>query len=336
MTSQYLKITLLFGTLVCTFRGTICNPLQNPSPYAVNGVLGGTALLHISSAKKVVRTEWGFQNKSNVAFVIAEFRDGDMERPNPSDRFGKRLERLNVTTLRIKDLVLDDSGIYRAHARFDTAVNEDYTFNLTVHKPVPEPKISHHLISNASAGCNVTLKCQVPPGKGDFKISWKRGNPLGTLEGISDWYRVSASGTDLHLLWQPSNSDSTFTCLVSNPADQKSISFDLLSICPNEAENQAGAAQYALSFLFFLKKRQIRSRRCGIMCSMSCSSAVISTMPKEANSPNLQYAEISKKRNPPEGGDDQVPDHLYPCLEQKPPTIYAMLQTPACHSEQIT
>ncbi|XP_053133826.1 SLAM family member 9-like isoform X3 [Hemicordylus capensis] len=302
MTSQYLKITLLFGTLVCTFRGTICNPLQNPSPYAVNGVLGGTALLHISSAKKVVRTEWGFQNKSNVAFVIAEFRDGDMERPNPSDRFGKRLERLNVTTLRIKDLVLDDSGIYRAHARFDTAVNEDYTFNLTVHKPVPEPKISHHLISNASAGCNVTLKCQVPPGKGDFKISWKRGNPLGTLEGISDWYRVSASGTDLHLLWQPSNSDSTFTCLVSNPADQKSISFDLLSICPNEAENQA----------------------------------VISTMPKEANSPNLQYAEISKKRNPPEGGDDQVPDHLYPCLEQKPPTIYAMLQTPACHSEQIT
>ncbi|XP_053133827.1 SLAM family member 9-like isoform X4 [Hemicordylus capensis] len=243
MTSQYLKITLLFGTLVCTFRGTICNPLQNPSPYAVNGVLGGTALLHISSAKKVVRTEWGFQNKSNVAFVIAEFRDGDMERPNPSDRFGKRLERLNVTTLRIKDLVLDDSGIYRAHARFDTAVNEDYTFNLTVHKPVPEPKISHHLISNASAGCNVTLKCQVPPGKGDFKISWKRGNPLGTLEGISDWYRVSASGTDLHLLWQPSNSDSTFTCLVSNPADQKSISFDLLSICPNEAENQGGAGQ---------------------------------------------------------------------------------------------
>lgn len=104
-------------------------------------------------------------------------------------------------------------------------------------EPVPELQILLKDVSNSSGICDVTLQCQVS-GKGEFDISWKRGEPLRDLGDGLVGYQISDNGTSLHLLWWPNASDSTFTCLVRNPIGEKDVSFSLLSICQTDDEGQ--------------------------------------------------------------------------------------------------
>ncbi|KAJ6652421.1 hypothetical protein lerEdw1_011539 [Lerista edwardsae] len=217
-------------------QGGASNPSQNPAPSWVNGMQGQKVLLQISissSGDVVNKIEWKFHPKNSRSLTVVESQGGKTLRLNPSDRFGERLEAVNETTLLIKDLELEDAGLYEAQVRRSSAENEEYTFNLTVHKPVPELQIRPRLASHTPAGCDVTLQCQAA-GPGEFAISWRGGNPLQCLEGSADWYQLSGNGTDLHLFWEPNPLDSKFTCQASNAVDQKEASFDLLSICSDE------------------------------------------------------------------------------------------------------
>ncbi|XP_061461896.1 SLAM family member 9-like [Rhineura floridana] len=217
--------------------GSQSNPVQNSPQYQVNGILGGSIVLatNISSAETVDTSEWDFTSKPGVRLSFAEFRDGKLEWRNPRDRFGQRLEMARGTTLRIKDLEMEDSGVYSVRMRFVSNQIEDHTFHLTLYEPVPEPQILPRNVSNTTGRCNVTLQCQLP-GEGAFDISWKRGNfPRDTEDG-SDWYQLSDNGTTLHLSWRPASSEPTFTCLVTNPADQKSVSFTMSHVCQIKGE----------------------------------------------------------------------------------------------------
>ncbi|KAL8184884.1 UNVERIFIED_CONTAM: hypothetical protein K2H54_031352 [Gekko kuhli] len=132
-------------------------------------------------------------------------------------------------TLRIRALEEQDSGVLAARVLFATREMHEQTFRLSLFEPIPRPQLCHQLVSRTAEGCNLTLQC-LASEKGGFNISWKGGDHLGDLEEHSDWYRLSAEGTELHLSWRPDPSDSTVTCLLSNPADQKNASLDLLSV----------------------------------------------------------------------------------------------------------
>ncbi|XP_032647951.1 CD48 antigen-like isoform X5 [Chelonoidis abingdonii] len=197
----------------------------------VNGILGGLVLLSVdlSPGKKVKVIEWRFHAGSGVTIQLAEFTGGKFERPDPSDRFKQRLEKYNETSLRIKVLELGDSGVYEARIKIVPATVEEQAFLLAVYEPVPVPKIKSHSLSSTAVGCNVTLQCEVS-GREDVNVSWSRGNSprdLGNLER----YQLSPDGRTLHLSLQPNPLHSTFTCMASNPVDQKNISLYLQSIC---------------------------------------------------------------------------------------------------------
>ncbi|XP_048365028.1 T-lymphocyte surface antigen Ly-9-like [Sphaerodactylus townsendi] len=206
----------------------------NPPCYEVSGIQGGSVLLPtaLTSSEKVAKIEWKFQPQTGLALAIAEFIGGKLERPNPGDRFGWRLKMVDEATLRITELELGDGGDYMARVRLASAVVEEHSFTCRVYEPVPEPQILFRLVSRTAEMCNVTLRC-LGSEKGGINISWKRGDQLSFLEGSSDWYQLSAGSTDLHVSWRHNSSDSTFTCLLSNPVDQKSASFHLASICQN-------------------------------------------------------------------------------------------------------
>ncbi|KAL8184863.1 UNVERIFIED_CONTAM: hypothetical protein K2H54_031129 [Gekko kuhli] len=82
---------------------------------------------------------------------------GTFERSNPSDRFQQRLEKANETTLRIKELVKEDGGVYVAHVRFKGAEAQDLRFVLVVAPRTPS---------------SPTRPSGLPTGKSDPSESW--------------------------------------------------------------------------------------------------------------------------------------------------------------------
>ncbi|XP_061462008.1 SLAM family member 9-like [Rhineura floridana] len=298
--STSLKI-LLFKALIISSFGTLSNAAKDPTRH-LKGILRGSASfpVTVSPARTVARITWDFYPATGEPYLLGEFRNGKLEQPNL--KFEGRLEMANETTLRIKGLEVEDTGIYKVRVRFTTAVVQDHTFHLAVYEPVPTPQICHQEVSNSPGRCNVTLQCQVS-GTGGFDVSWRTGNPLRALEDSFDWFHLSDNGRDLRLSWQPTPLDSSFTCLVSNPVDQKNVSFDLLSICQKETQGVQTKLTLGLPAYLtaaFATLIMTRNRR-KIFKRMKGGMAFL--MPKKKKS---SLAPHCSDRSPPEGGDDQA------------------------------
>nr|XP_028565441.1 SLAM family member 8-like [Podarcis muralis] len=228
-------ILLSFGPLIFSSLETVSHAVGNPT-HQVKGILGGSVLFppNISQGITVQKMEWDFYpQRGGLGFWLGEFSHGKLEHPSPTDRFGQRLDMVDETTLRIKDLELDDSGIYNARIWITKAQFQEQSFSLTVYEPVPTPQIDHQGESKTPGGCNVTLQCHTP-GRKDLSISWETGDPHRALEKSVNQYQVSDNGRELRVFYWNNSFDSKFTCLVSNPVDQKGVSFNLLNICRSD------------------------------------------------------------------------------------------------------
>uniref|UniRef100_A0A670K4H3 Ig-like domain-containing protein n=3 Tax=Podarcis muralis TaxID=64176 RepID=A0A670K4H3_PODMU len=249
-----LKILLVFKLLIYSSFGTLSQAAENPT-YHMNGILGGSVFLSLnaSRAKKIVKIEWAFHPTSGDPYLLGEFRDGKLDQSNFRSQYEqlmetgdvvalriKNLAMVDETTLRIKNLTMEHGGIYEARTWFNAAQFQEHHFILTVYEPVPRPWIHHKVESRTPEGCTVSLQCQAPV-KEEYSISWKRGDPPRVLVGGLDKYWLSDNGRNLHVSWHKSSSDSTFTCLVSNPVDRNCASFDLLKIC---ASGEGGQQKY--------------------------------------------------------------------------------------------
>lgn len=91
---------------------------------------------------------------------------------------------------------------------------------------VPAPEIQSQVHPSTLGWCNLTLHCQVPTTAA-MNITW------GTGDSPQDLARhcVSADGQSLHLALPPGTWNNTYTCSASNPADQKSTSVVVQSLC---------------------------------------------------------------------------------------------------------
>ncbi|KAL8184882.1 UNVERIFIED_CONTAM: hypothetical protein K2H54_031325 [Gekko kuhli] len=219
------------------------------------------------SRPKIVCAKWG----------------GKLEWRNASSSLGQRLEMDDQGTLRIKALEEEDSGVFEARVLLASNEIHEQTFHLSVFEPVPGPQIRHQLVSKTVEGCNLTLWC-LPPEKGGFNVSWKRGNQLNDLEEGLDWYQLSAGGTELHLSWCPNSSDSNVTCLLSSPMDQKSASLNLRSVCLSEAvplatpEKRGFPEARILKISLHAQQRAHRGDFCNCLCCDAASSNRLSSV----------------------------------------------------------
>uniref|UniRef100_A0A670K829 SLAM family member 8-like n=1 Tax=Podarcis muralis TaxID=64176 RepID=A0A670K829_PODMU len=252
MDKKLKMIMILIFTFVCISSPTTLPSLEtvshavgNPT-HQVKGILGGSVLFppNISQGITVQKMEWDFYpQRGGLGFWLGEFSHGKLEHPSPTDRFGQRLDMVDETTLRIKDLELDDSGIYNARIWITKAQFQEQSFSLTVYEPVPTPHIDHQVESKTPGGCNVTLRCHTP-GREDLSISWEAGNPHRALGKSVTQYQVSHNGRELRVSFWNSSFDSNFTCLVSNPIDQNRASFDLHNICQSDEGGQFGPSSW--------------------------------------------------------------------------------------------
>ncbi|KAM8794281.1 SLAM family member 8-like [Eudromia elegans] len=288
-------------------------------PRAVSGVRGGSALLSVAlpPGASVRAVEWSFTARDGgggAAIQVAELGPGGLERPDPGDRFARRLDILDGPALRIRRLEPGDSGVYGARVKLRPALVLDQAFELSVYEAVPSPRSRRRLLARTLLWCNVTLQCQ-GAGGGAVNVTWHAGDGGGVAQ-----QQVSRDGTTLRLALPPAAANGTYPCTVSNPADRKVVVFDLREIC----EGAGGAVSFSTSGYVVLTLLLLAGslggafwcwRRSG---GKAAEPAATPTAPAAESPCDPQYAEIVR-RSPPEGKDQGL----------RPPENHAEPKAPA-------
>ncbi|XP_077172824.1 SLAM family member 5-like isoform X2 [Paroedura picta] len=291
-------LRLWVGSLAALLAVVAADRPPSP-PRRASGVLGGSVVLSVSvmPGAKVREIEWSFQAGSGPALLVALFRDGKFDRPDPSDRFKQRIEMFNET-LRIKALEMNDSGVFGARVKILPALVEDQLFHLTVYEPVLTPRIQSQLISSTPKGCNVTLQC-LSPGKGRVNVTWRKGNPIQDLSS-TDRYQVSPDGRTIQLFLQPTSLNTTYSCMASNPIEHKIVSFDLQRICQSGVDMSFSKSGYMVLTIVLLVLSLGAAFWCWrINSEKSAQAAPIPTVQVEESPSDAQNTEV-QKRSPPE------------------------------------
>ncbi|XP_044942609.1 uncharacterized protein LOC123393738 isoform X1 [Mustela putorius furo] len=107
----------------------------------LKGIQGASVLFHmnrnpeIPPGAKLESITWGVINQKMYTPVLQVSPGGDGPRwVNFKDKFKKRVHVVNTTTLRIDNLTLEDSGLYRAQESYMRGRQYDQDFHLTVYE----------------------------------------------------------------------------------------------------------------------------------------------------------------------------------------------------------
>nr|XP_032608719.2 SLAM family member 5 [Taeniopygia guttata] len=274
------------------------------APRPVHGVLGGSVLLSpaLPPNRTVKEIEWSFSAGTGATIQVAEVGPGGFERPDPRDRFGGRLEPVNGTALRLRQLQRGDSGVFAARIKLQPALVDDQAFNLTVYEAVPSPRTRSQLLASTLDWCNLTLQCQ-GSGRGAVNVTWRRDS-LAWAEPGPGRHQLSPDGTTLRVALPPAATNVTYACTVSNPADRKVALFHLHSLCQGAGGHSAfSTSGYVVLALILVAVSLGGAFWCWrVNSEKAARAAATPTAPPEESPGEPQYSDIVC-RSPPEGND---------------------------------
>ncbi|XP_032173976.1 uncharacterized protein LOC116576174 isoform X2 [Mustela erminea] len=227
-------------------RGSVVDDSGNPVP--LKGTLGASVLFHMIKnpellpGAKLESITWGVINQKVYTPVLQVSPGGDGPQwLNFQDQYEKRVHVVDITTLRIDNLTLEDSGLYRVQESYTRGRQYDQDFHLTVYEPVPCPQIQAMDLSLTPGGCNLTLECDLPRTRQNLTVSWESECLPRELEqrpapgpAPNPW----TLAVNLPL----SRPSPSLTCVVSNQVDQKNVTLDLGDVCGHDPQGQTSAA----------------------------------------------------------------------------------------------
>ncbi|XP_071474403.1 CD48 antigen-like isoform X5 [Marmota flaviventris] len=229
--------TRLLGviSLLCT-----CNTL--PKSSGIKGfrtrtylkvIQGGSVLLQVIQEPedpKIQEITWGFTSDSNATFML-RLQNGK-EDPlwfSLQDKYKHRVQVPSMSSLKINNLTLQDSGQYWALIMFQTGREIKRVFHLTVYDSVPLAQIWTTSASITPSWCNVTLECGAREAVEVLNVTWEVQGPSSELEQRGATGPPNPWTLALSLpLRQPNVS---LTCVLSNPVDQKNATLELTDLC---------------------------------------------------------------------------------------------------------
>ncbi|CAD7674711.1 unnamed protein product [Nyctereutes procyonoides] len=166
----------------------------------------------------------------------------DPEWVNFQDKFQKRVRVLNMTTLTMNNLTVEDTGLYRARGFYARGREYDQDFHLTVYEPLPLLQIRTTNLSITPGWCNVTVQCDTPGTREDLTMSWvSRGLPRELEQ--REAARPAPNPWTLALSLPLSQPNASLTCVLRNQVEQKTATLDLGDICGHDPQGQADATQ---------------------------------------------------------------------------------------------
>ncbi|XP_045837959.1 SLAM family member 9-like isoform X3 [Meles meles] len=213
-------------------------------PVPLNRIQGDSVLFRTirnpesSSGAELESITWRIKTGSIYTAILQVSPGGDVPQwVNFQDKFEKRVHVLNTTTLRIDNLTLEDSGLYRVQESYTTGRQYEQYFHLMVYEPVPLPQIRATDLSLTPGWCNLTLECDLTGTKEDLTVSWEsKGLPRELEQRLAPGPAPNPWTLAVNLsLGQPSPS---LICVVSNQRDQKTATLDLADVCGHGAGSQ--------------------------------------------------------------------------------------------------
>ncbi|XP_059002241.1 uncharacterized protein LOC131814851 isoform X3 [Mustela lutreola] len=146
------------------------------------------------------KMSWGIVSRSNYIVMLYVFPGRDVpEWVNFQDKFERRVYVLNIMTLRIVNLTLEDSGLYRARESYTRGRQYDQDFHLTVYETDPQGQTGAAHLSGILVSVVVVLlilgaglylwktcgKKNVEPGRGRDRITgrtWEHDRCIHSAE----------------------------------------------------------------------------------------------------------------------------------------------------------
>eukprot|EP00079_Xenopus_tropicalis_P038561 XP_017952332.1 PREDICTED: uncharacterized protein LOC100486501 isoform X5 [Xenopus tropicalis] len=186
----------------------------------VTGLVGGNVTLptYLTLPAAIEKISWMF-HVNGKRIHLAEFRHQKFITVNKK-YFLNRLEKPNDgTALRIRELRMEDSGIFTAHIHFNGR-KRDISYILAVFEPIPTPVIKVTFDENSTDLCH--LHCSVPSNSPTLSYSWTYRD-TGTD-------RLYANGSTITLSLKDKALGAEFTCWVQNPAHRNNASVPLKSL----------------------------------------------------------------------------------------------------------
>eukprot|EP00079_Xenopus_tropicalis_P017450 XP_004917391.1 PREDICTED: CD48 antigen-like [Xenopus tropicalis] len=197
---------------------------RRETPLQVNGLLNQSVSFqhHVQLAVPLKRVVWELEHHGDT-FKLAEYKDSNLIIQN--SQFTNRLEASDGgTTLRIRELRMEDSDVYKSLIILRNADIKTVYFNLTVYEPVPVPNIEIEGVNGNKTWCNFTLHCSVPSNVSSGSLSW-----LYRYEGTGYQHYTGRSTVEISLHNRTDNME--LLCLVQNPGDKKNQSVYVHDIC---------------------------------------------------------------------------------------------------------
>ncbi|XP_038426021.1 SLAM family member 9-like isoform X2 [Canis lupus familiaris] len=214
---------------------------------SLKGMQGASVSFHVirnpdlPPVDELEKISWGIVFRSNYIVMLQVFPGADVpEWVNWQDKFQKRVHVFNITTLRIDNLTLEDTGLYRARDSYTRGRQYDQDFHLTVYEPLPLPQIRTTNLSITPGWCNVTVQCDAPGTREDLTMSWEsKGLPRELEQREATGPAPNPWTLALSLpLNQP---NASLTCVLRNQVDQTTATLDLGDICGHNPQGQSDA-----------------------------------------------------------------------------------------------
>ncbi|XP_032173979.1 uncharacterized protein LOC116576174 isoform X5 [Mustela erminea] len=304
-------------------RGSAVDDSGNPVP--LKGTLGASVLFHmiknpeLPPEAKPESITWGVINQKMYTPVLQVIPRGDVPRwLNCQDKFEKRVHVLNKTTLRMDNLTLEDSGLYRAQESYSRGRQYDQDFHLTVYEAVPRPQIWATVLSLTPGWCNITMECNTTETRKSLTVTWENESLPRELEqrpapgpAPNPW----TLAVNLPL----SRPSPSLTCVVSNQADQRTATLDLGDVCGRDPQGQTSAAHLpgilasVVVVLLILGAGLYLWKRRGVKKHVEPGTGAGSQEEPRDPDGGIHYAELSQQ----ESGDHRDKGRGEPHLEEE-------------------
>ncbi|XP_037355216.1 CD48 antigen-like isoform X2 [Talpa occidentalis] len=188
--------------------------------------------LNCSSCPDIREIEWTWGHGDKEGQFLVSWR------PNTSapewykieEKYKSRLFLTEMGFLTITDLTTEMSGIYTAKTKFHSGASQKKAFRLCVYEPVPHPQILIHSSAHTSGWCKVSLECGVPGVTEHLTVAWESQDLPWELEQ-SGPLGLAPKPWNLSLTLLLNQTNTSLTCVVSNPVDRKNVTLHLDSIC---------------------------------------------------------------------------------------------------------